>query len=132
MLICLTATGTTQAECGCIWGGSFSRVQAGTDLVAAVTVLRESGNSIDVRVSRVLRGELFTEEIRIWLDTGDLCRAPVGSFELESSWVMALDRIEEKIAGGFNPNTPNISYGRVGDFSLHVAADIGWGSGKTW
>ena len=31
---------------------------------------------------------------------------------------MALDHIDEVVAGGFNPSTPNISYGRVGDYSL--------------
>ena len=31
---------------------------------------------------------------------------------------MALNRIEEDIPGGFNPNTPNVSYGRIGDYSL--------------
>jgi hypothetical protein len=31
---------------------------------------------------------------------------------------MALDRIEEQVPGGFNPQTPNVSYGRIGDYSL--------------
>ena len=31
---------------------------------------------------------------------------------------MALNRITEAIPGGFNPGTPNVSYGRVGDYSL--------------
>ena len=31
---------------------------------------------------------------------------------------MALFRIEQDVPGGFNPNTPNVSYGRPGDYSL--------------
>ena len=31
---------------------------------------------------------------------------------------MALKKIKENIPGGFDPNTPNISYGRVDDFIL--------------
>ena len=31
---------------------------------------------------------------------------------------MALQQITENVPGGFNPNTPNISYGRIGDYSL--------------
>ena len=32
--------------------------------------------------------------------------------------MLALNKITEDIPGGFNPNTPNISYGRIGDYSL--------------
>jgi len=31
---------------------------------------------------------------------------------------MALSRIKEDVPGGFNPHTPNVGYGRVGDYSL--------------
>ena len=31
---------------------------------------------------------------------------------------MALNRIEEDVPGGFNPSTPNVSYGRIGDYEL--------------
>ena len=31
---------------------------------------------------------------------------------------MALKKIKEDVPGGFDPNTPNISYGRVDDFIL--------------
>jgi hypothetical protein len=110
--------GVTQAECECLWQGSFTDVQADTDLVVSGRVVAGKGNSIDVEIQRTLRGTEYNERIRIWLDTGDLCRAEVGHFPLDSQWVMALDRIEERVPGGFNPNTPNISYGRVGDYSL--------------
>ena len=106
------------AECECLWQGSFTDVQADTDLVISGHIVAGKGNSIDVEIERTLRGTEYNQRIRVWLDTGDLCRAPVGGFPSDSQWVMALDRIEELVPGGFNPSTPNISFGRVGDYSL--------------
>lgn len=118
LLAALLLSQGSAAECDCLWQGPFTEVQAGTDLVVAGRVTTLSGNSIDLVIERVLRGEVFRDRVRVWLDTGELCRAAPGTFPAESSWVMALQRIEEVPAGGFNPHTPNISYGRVGDYSL--------------
>ena len=109
-----------RAECNCIWGGPFTEVQKETDLVIAGTVTLAQGNFIDLRVDRVLRGNIHTEQTRIWLDldNSSLCRAQPGTFTTDTQWVMALVRIDELAPGGFNPNTPNLSYGRVGDYSL--------------
>jgi hypothetical protein len=106
------------AECECVWGGPFTGVQADTDLVVATTVISGKGNSIDVNVDQLLRGQQHGEQIRIWLHSGDLCRPKREQFPEDSRWVMALDRIDEVAADGFNPSTPNISFGRVGDYSL--------------
>jgi len=106
------------ADCDCIWQGPFSRVQQTTDLVVSATVISIRGNSIDLHIDRLLRGEPFTEDVRVWLDTGKSCRAAPGGFPEGSQWVMALERINEAVPGGFNPHTPNISHGRVGDYSL--------------
>ena len=107
-----------RSECECLWQGAFTDVQSETDLVVSGRVVASKGNSIDLLVLRKLRGSEYRERIRIWLETGDLCRAPVDGFALDSQWVMALHRIDAQIPGGFNPSTPNISYGRVGDYSL--------------
>lgn len=106
------------AECECIWQGSFSEVQGETDLVVAGRVVRARGNSIDVSVERRLDGEDTPEAVRVWLRTGDYCRPEPGLFPVDTEWVMALHRIDELVPGGFNPGTPNISFGRVGDYSL--------------
>ena len=47
-----------------------------------------------------------------------MCRPETTEFPADSQWVMALDRIEELQPGDFDPNTPNISVGRKGDYSL--------------
>ena len=106
------------AECGCLWKGAFVDVQAHMPLIVSGRVVAERGNYIDIQTQRVLRGESYVNPIRIWLDRGDLCRAEVGSFPVGTDWVMALERIESVPEGGFDPNTPNLSYGRVGDYSL--------------
>lgn len=118
--LALFGTASAQAQCECIWGGPFSRVQGGTDLVISATVTTMRGNSIDLEVHSVLRGEIYTEQVRVWLgqDSDELCRAELGTFALNSSWIMALDRIDEMAPGGFNPSTPNFSFGRVGDYSI--------------
>jgi hypothetical protein len=117
LLLTLVA-GAARSECECLWHGSFSEVQAGTSLVLGGTVVAAKGNSIDLSVERILRGKSHVDPIRIWLKTGDYCRPEPGLFPVGSQWVMALNRIEEDIPGGFNPNTPNVSYGRIGDYSL--------------
>ena len=100
-----------------MWQGSFSEVQADTSLVVGVTVLSAKGNSIDVKVDELLRGTA-SPEIRVWLKADDYCRPEPALFPADSRWVMALHRIESVIPGGFNPNTPNISFGRTGDYRL--------------
>ena len=118
LLLLLQGATPVAADCDCLWQGPFTRVQGDTDLVVSATITAARGNSVDLKIERILRGESHSDEIRVWLDDGNLCRAEPGSFPLQSQWVMALDRIEQLPPGGFNPNTPNISFGRVGDYSL--------------
>ena len=95
-----------------------AEVQASTILVLSGTVVAGKGNSIDLSVDRLLRGSATVEPIRIWLQTADYCRPEAELFPIGSQWVMALQQITENVPGGFNPGTPNISYGRIGDYSL--------------
>ena len=69
-------------------------------------------------MNQLLRGEENLATIRVWLKTGDYCRPEASIFTADSQWVMALHRIEKEVSDGFNPNTPNVSYGRVGDYIL--------------
>jgi hypothetical protein len=118
LLILLALPGIAKADCECTWRGPFTRVQAATDLVVSAMVVSARGNSIDLSVQQILRGSLYRDEIRVWLDTDDLCRAKAGTFPDHSQWVMALDRIDTLADGGFDPSTPDLSYGRVGDYSI--------------
>lgn len=116
----LLLIGSTRAaaECECLWQGDFSQVQASTDLVISATVIAGKGNSLDLSVDRLLRGKGHSTELRVWLQAADYCRPPADNFPIGSQWVLALHRIDDQVPGGFNPGTPNISYGRIGDFSL--------------
>jgi hypothetical protein len=118
MTLLLALGDSAFADCECLWGGPFTRVEGNTDLVVAVEVISGKGNSIDLRIEDILRGEEHREEIRLWLDSGEMCRPPADQFTAGSRWVMALDEISELPPGSFNPNTPNISFGRVEDYSL--------------
>jgi hypothetical protein len=118
LTLLLSLASNAHSECGCLWQGPFTRVESNTDLVVVATVTASQGNSIDVRIDQVLRGEHYSGEARVWLDSGGQCRPAIGTFAHESQWVMALDLIDTAPPGGFNPNTPNISYGRIGDYSI--------------
>ncbi|MEM9257213.1 MAG: delta-aminolevulinic acid dehydratase [Pseudomonadota bacterium] len=109
---------SVRAECGCLWEGPFADVQAGADLVVAGEVVSAVGNSIDLELGRVLRGEPNPVVTRVWLKTDDYCRPEPDNFPVGSQWVMALSLINKEVPGGFNPHTPNVSYGRLGDYSL--------------
>lgn len=117
-LLAALARAAPEEECSCLWQGSFAEVQARSDLVAAVTVLGGKGNSLDVSVDQILRGREFREQVRLWLKARDYCRPEVETFPVGTSWVMALYRITEEVPGGFNADTPNISYGRIDDYRL--------------
>ena len=117
-LLLLLGAATAHGECECLWRGSFSDVQEQTSLVVSGTVVDSRGNAIDLSVDRPLRGEPNVDPVRVWLKTGDYCRPEPELFPVGSQWVMALQLIEEVVPGGFNPNTPNFSYGRIGDYSL--------------
>lgn len=105
-------------DCLCIWGGSFSEVQDQADLVVAATVTGGKGNSVDIAVDQLLRGEEHRTQVRVWMNPGNLCRPEPETFPPGSQWVMALHRIEQAQPADFNPHTPNLSAGRSGDYRL--------------
>lgn len=104
--------------CSCIWEGNFTDIDKGNVTIVLGTVLSHKGNSMDLAVDEVLQGQLYREEIRIWGKKGNLCRADLDNFAANSEWLLVLEPITDVPDDGFNPSTPNISYGRVGDFSL--------------
>ncbi|MGB1141857.1 MAG: delta-aminolevulinic acid dehydratase, partial [Halioglobus sp.] len=118
LTVALSFAVSAQEECECIWRGSFTDVQGDTELVVAATVLSHKGNSIDLEINRILRGDEPPPPLRVWLKTADYCRPEVSEFPVDSRWVFALYRINESVPGGFNPGTPNLSYGRIDDYQL--------------
>lgn len=110
--------GAQVLACECRWNGPFSWVAQDSATVMLGRVVASQGNSFDIEVLEQLKGRDVLRTVRIWGDRGDQCRPPVDYFPVGSEWLFALDKINELPAGGFNPSTPNISFGRVGDYAL--------------
>ncbi|MFK7976769.1 MAG: delta-aminolevulinic acid dehydratase [Halioglobus sp.] len=104
-------------DCECLWQGSFAKVQATSDLVLSAQVIGTKGNSIDLQPEQILAGET-PATTRVWLKARNYCRPLAAQFPPGSRWVFALHKIRETPPDGFDPGTPNVSYGRVGDFTL--------------
>ena len=108
----------TGADCGCLWEGSFSEVAPSADLVVLGEVQSVKGNAVDLVPEQLLKGEFWLDTLRVWMQTRDYCRPPADDFPVGSRWIMALSEITEVPEGGFDPSTPNQSYGRPYDFVL--------------
>jgi len=108
----------TGADCGCLWEGSFSEVAPSADLVVLGEVQTVKGNAVDLVPERLLKGEFWLDTLRVWMQTRDYCRPPADDFPAGSRGIMALSEIIEVPEGGFDPSTPNQSYGRPFDFVL--------------
>ena len=79
--------------CSCAWGGPFTRVALGTDLIALAEVRSYYRHSMDVTIVEVLRGIETRQAIRIWGDDGALCRPYVTAFPHGTRWIFALKRL---------------------------------------
>jgi len=111
--------------CQCIWQGSFNRVIAKADLIVSGKIIARKGNSMDLTIDRTLldrasNGKEFNEDIRVWGFDGQQCRPEVKEFPLESHWLFALKKIITDSPDRFNPNTPNIGFGRINDYYLSM------------
>ena len=104
--------------CECLWQGSFSKVAKETDIVVLASIERHRGNAADIVIEETYQGAGWHENLRVWMKAGDYCRPEIDSFPEGSRWILALNKIEALPEGGFNPSTPNISYGRIDDYSL--------------
>ena len=112
------STPSTADECRCLWQGSFNQVAKNTPLVVSGTITRHKGNAADFQIKRVIKGKEFRQTIRLWGAYHQECRPPISDFPVGSQWLMALHSIDTLPPNGFNPNTPNMSYGRVDDYYI--------------
>ena len=107
-------------KCTCDWQGPFSWLTDDADAVIVGKVLSHKGNSMDLSVERVLKGKEYRGRIRIWGRWKNLCqRAKLSRFPDGSQWMFALSRIDKVPRGGFDPSTPDYSYGRKADYVLN-------------
>lgn len=106
------------SACECLWEGSFAEVAPDSDLVVLGRVTRKKGNAIDVEVDVTLAGPDWESLPRIWLKTRDYCRPEAGQFSEGQKLILALKKLTQLPDDGFNPSTPSVSYGRIGDYEL--------------
>lgn len=82
--------------CSCDWIGPFLKVAKWTDLVALVKIKNYgsfSGNipmSMEVEVIELIKGDDTRKIIKVWGDTGILCRPYLSRFQSDSIWVLSL------------------------------------------
>lgn len=106
------------SACECLWEGSFAEVAPESDLVVLGSIARKKGNAIDVEVDVTLAGPEWESSLRVWLKTGAYCRPESDQFDEGQRLVLALKKLTKLPDDSFNPSTPNISYGRIGDYEL--------------
>lgn len=117
-LLLLLTLSLPSVACECLWQGSFADITERVDYISHGRIVQIKGNSMDIEVLDEFKGTSYREQVRIWLKTGDLCRAEIAEFEVGEEWILALSKIDAVPEGGFDPMTPNISYGRKGDYIL--------------
>ena len=105
-------------SCQCLWQGSFTEVAPTSNLVVVGEVAAVLGNAVDLNIEQISLGPDWLTTIRVWTKNGDYCRPPPEQFPPGSRWMLALEKITALPEGGFDPSTPNQSFGRVGDYAL--------------
>jgi hypothetical protein len=113
LLATLLAPGVALA-CSCMWAGPFTKVALGTDLVVLADVQAYYRHGMDVTVLDVLKGTEDRPVIRVWGDTGALCRPYVTAFSRGTRWILALKR---------EPGTRDYIISVCGDYWLEVRGD---------
>ena len=59
------------ADCGCLWEGSFAEVAPQADLVLLGQVHAIKGNSVDLVPETILKGAFWLDTLRVWMKTQD-------------------------------------------------------------
>jgi len=116
----------TASACSCMWGGPFTKVALGTELIVLGEVTSHYKNSMDVNVLEVFKGIQESKTIRVWGDTGALCRPYVSHFPIGTTWLLAVQKTTGEHPPSFwerlfpSPRTSDYAISICGDFWLQV------------
>ena len=113
LLVTLLAPGVALA-CSCMWSGPFTKVALGADLVVLAEVRSYYRHGMDVTVIEILKGGEDRREIRVWGDSGALCRPYVTAFPRGTRWIFALKR---------EPGTRDYIISVCGEYWLEARGD---------
>lgn len=80
--------------CSCISEGPFSKVAPKAHLIVVGEVVSHHGNSMQVEVVQVLKGDETRKRLTVWGDNGMQCRPYVDQFPAKTRWVLAVFRHE--------------------------------------
>lgn len=114
--------------CSCLSYPPFFEVAPETELVILGEVSRHEENSLYLVVEDVLSGEETRKEIRIWGDTGDLCRPYVSKFPPGTTWVFAVFPVSPKVGRGnawfgWGGRKTDYAISGCGEFALAVEGE---------
>ena len=112
----LTLGRATLLACTCIWAGPFLIVSPQQDLIVRGKVLSYAGHGMDVEVYETLKGETKAAKVRVWGDSGMLCRSAVASFPLGTEWIFAVTNNMHTAEGGYEISA-------CGEFAIKVAKE---------
>jgi len=88
------------------------------DLIVDASIIGFKGNAMQLSRYEVLKGSEFRPDIQVWLKHKNECRPSKDTFISQKDWVFALKKISSVPDDGFNPNTPNSSFGLEGDYEI--------------
>ena len=114
--LCLTMAPFSAGACSCAWRGPFLVAARDAPLIIHGKITRhDSGYSpaMVVHVSEVLKGAMLDSGMVVQMGDGMLCRPTLGSFPLNSEWVLALNGSGSKPGDGW-------ALSRCGEYWLHV------------
>jgi hypothetical protein len=100
LLLAVLAPGVALA-CTCAWVGPFTKMALNADLVVLGEVRGHERHGMDVTVLEVLKGRSDARVIRVWGDTGALCRPYVRVFPVGTRWILAVNRSRATGEGGY-------------------------------
>jgi hypothetical protein len=83
---------TAALACTCAWVGPFTKMALSADLVVLAEVRGYERHGMDVTVLEVSKGSTDRRVIRVWGDTGALCRPYVTAFPVGTRWILAVHR----------------------------------------
>lgn len=105
VLLVIFTLPTLAIGCSCMWGGPLTKVALGKELIVLGEVRSHHKNSMEVKVIEVLKGNEERKAIRIWGDTGALCRPYVSAFPIGTTWLLAVFPLPGKTVDEHSPSS---------------------------
>ena len=117
VLVGTVLSATSALACTCFFAGPFLEIVGNTKLVAHGVVLSHEEHGLDFQIIGVLSGSEERPVIRVWGDTGILCRTYAGTFPRGTEWVLALHQASYGVPG---ERSTDYEISVCGEYALEV------------